>query len=52
MLPPDPAPDSTSPTAACAKCDSISVCLTEDGRLVCAACGAWLELEMTEVSPG
>jgi hypothetical protein len=46
---PDPLPESTDPTAACARCDSIAVYLAADG-LVCGKCGALLELEITEVS--
>lgn len=49
FVPPAPPPDSCDPTAACAKCASLAVYLMEDGRLVCAGCGAILELEMTEV---
>jgi DNA-directed RNA polymerase subunit RPC12/RpoP len=52
IVPPDPLPDSTDPTAECAKCASTSVYMTEDGTLVCGKCGAWLILEITEVAPG
>lgn len=48
--PPDPLPESAGPTVACAKCESTRVYVLEDGRLVCAACGALLELEITEVA--
>ena len=48
--PPDPLPESTDPTVACAKCESTRVYVLEDGRLVCDACGALLELEITEVA--
>ena len=48
--PPDPLPESTEPTVACAKCESTRVYVMEDGRLVCAACGTVLELEITEVA--
>lgn len=41
---PDPPPDSTGPTAACARCESVSVYLLEDGRLVCGNCGEVLTL--------
>ena len=47
--PPDPLPECTDPTVACAKCESTAVYAMEDGRLVCASCGSLLELEMTEV---
>ncbi len=50
--PPDPLPDATDPTAACAKCDSTAVYLTADGKLVCGACGSVLVLEFTEVQDG
>ena len=48
--PPDSLPDCTEPTVACAQCESTRVYVMEDGRLVCAACGALLELEITEVA--
>ena len=48
--PPDPLPESTEPTVACAKCESTRVYVMEDGRLVCAACGEVLELEIMEVA--
>ena len=49
--PPDPLPECTDPTVACAKCESTRVYVLEDGRLVCAACGLLLELELTEICP-
>ena len=49
--PPDPLPECTDPTVACAKCDSTRVYVLEDGRLACAACGLLLELELTEICP-
>lgn len=52
VIPPDPLPDSTDPTAECAKCASTAVYMAEDGTLVCGACGSLLELEITEVAPG
>ena len=52
VAPPDPLPEAADPTAACAKCDSTAVYQTGDGGLVCATCGALLELELTEVHPG
>lgn len=48
-VPPDPPPDSTDPTVACARCESTAVYALADGRLVCAQCGALLALEITEV---
>ncbi len=51
VTPPDPLPESTDPTASCAKCDSTEVYESEDGQLVCRACRALLELEMTAVQP-
>ena len=50
--PPDPLPEAADPTAACAKCDSIAVYMTDDGSLVCGKCGLLLKLELTEVAPG
>jgi len=52
IKPPDPPPDTTDPTAPCAKCHAPSVCMTEDGKLVCWKCGALLTLEMEEIHPG
>ena len=52
LVAPDPLPEAADPTAACAKCDSIAVYLTEDDRVVCGNCGVLLELEITEVAPG
>lgn len=52
VVPPDPLPEAADPTAACAKCDSIAVYMAEDNTLVCARCGALLNLEITEVAPG
>ncbi|MBZ5618503.1 MAG: hypothetical protein LAQ69_07240 [Acidobacteriia bacterium] len=52
VTPPDPLPEAGDPTAACAKCDSTAVYMTEDGSLVCEKCGALLVLELTEVCPG
>lgn len=45
-------PDSTDPTAGCVACLSTEVYLAEDDSVVCAACGAKLSLELTEVTPG
>lgn len=50
VKPPDPMPDSTEPTAGCAKCDSINVWMLDDNRLVCGDCASILELEITEVT--
>ncbi|MCW5978235.1 MAG: hypothetical protein KIT09_09170 [Bryobacteraceae bacterium] len=52
VAPPDPPPEASDPTAACAKCQSIAVYMTAEGSLVCGDCGALLALELTEVSPG
>lgn len=52
VTPPDPLPEAADPTAACAKCDSIAVYVTEDNTLVCAKCGIFLTLEITEIAPG
>jgi transcription elongation factor Elf1 len=51
LLAPDPPPEATDPTAECAACGSTSVCMAEDGRVVCAKCGAALEIEYTAVAP-
>ena len=50
--PPEELPDSTDPTAGCAACLSTEVYMTEDGSIVCAACGSRLTLELTGVTPG
>ena len=52
VVPPDPLPDATSPTAECARCASNAVYLTDDSRVVCANCGALLNLQLTEITPG
>jgi DNA-directed RNA polymerase subunit RPC12/RpoP len=52
VIPPDPLPDSTDPTAECAACHGTSVYMTEDGGVVCGKCGARLVLELTEIAPG
>lgn len=52
VVPPIPLPEAADPTAACARCDSTAVYLTDDNSLVCANCGILLELELTEVAPG
>ena len=49
--PPDPLPEASDPTVACAKCDSTAVYALPDGRLVCSKCGSLLELEITEIAP-
>jgi transcription initiation factor TFIIIB Brf1 subunit/transcription initiation factor TFIIB len=55
-MPPDPLPEAAGPrghpTTACAKCESTSVYMTEDGSVVCGKCGALLVIELTEVTPG
>jgi hypothetical protein len=51
-LAPDPPPDASDPTAACARCGSIAVYMTPDDALVCGACGTLLRLELTEIAPG
>ena len=52
VIPPDPLPDSTDPTAECAKCNSTAVYVMEDGGLVCGKCGAKLAMELTAIAPG
>jgi ribosomal protein S27E len=52
VIPPDPLPDASDPTAACARCDSTAVYMTADNTIVCANCGTLLRIEMTEVSGG
>jgi DNA-directed RNA polymerase subunit RPC12/RpoP len=46
---PDPLPDASDPTVACAKCYTTAVYLFADGELVCAKCGSVLALEIDEV---
>lgn len=50
LQPPDPPPDSSDPTVACAKCESIAVYVDSDQALVCTGCGAVLVLELTEIA--
>ena len=52
MVPPDPPPDATDPTAECAKCGSNAVYTTADGAVACGDCGSLLKLEYTEIAPG
>ena len=52
IIPPNPLPDSTDPTAECAKCNSTAVYMSEDGSVVCGQCGALLVLEITEIAAG
>ena len=52
VTPPDPLPDATDPTVACAKCDATTVYRTDKDALVCASCGSVLTVEFTEVAPG
>ena len=49
---PEELPDPSEPAVACAKCESVAVYQDEDGSLVCADCGAVLEMELTELAPG
>ena len=52
VVPPDPAPDATDPTAECVRCTSTAVYMMEEGGFVCGKCGAILALEITEIAPG
>ncbi|MGD0497852.1 MAG: hypothetical protein ABSC23_05390 [Bryobacteraceae bacterium] len=52
IAPPVPPPDASDPTAACARCDAPAVCMTQEGAVVCAACGALLTLEITAIHAG
>jgi hypothetical protein len=49
--PPDPLPDGSEPTVACANCESTAVYVTGDDTLVCADCGALLTLQLTQIAP-
>lgn len=51
VRPPDPLPDASDPTAACARCESTAVYQLDDGRAVCAACGSILQISYTEIAP-
>ena len=51
LAPPEPLPEASDPTAACARCESTSVWMTADGRVVCGSCGGLLRIELTEISP-
>lgn len=50
IAPPEEMPDPTEPAVACEKCESVAVYVDDDGVLVCADCGAVLELELTELA--
>jgi len=52
VAPPDPLPESTDPTVACARCGATEVYAADDHAAVCARCGAVLEIELTEINPG
>ncbi len=52
VIPPDPLPEASDPTAACARCDSTAVYMTGTNTIVCASCGTILGIEMTEVHGG
>lgn len=52
IVPPDPLPEASEPTVACARCESIEVYLTSENAAVCAHCGAVLALELTQIHPG
>ncbi|MFN7933285.1 MAG: hypothetical protein U0R19_08160 [Bryobacteraceae bacterium] len=52
MAVPEELPDPSEPAVACAKCESVAVYQDEDGSLVCADCGAVLQMELTELAPG
>ena len=52
VVPPDPLPEASDPTASCARCGAIDVYATEDGLFVCAKCGTLLTLELTDVAAG
>lgn len=52
VVPPDPLPEASDPTVACAACDATAVYRMPDETLVCARCSAVLTLELTEVAPG
>ena len=52
IVPPDPLPEASDPTVACARCEATEVYLTAEDAAVCARCGAVLEVELTEIHPG
>ncbi|MFY9724163.1 MAG: hypothetical protein WB579_18970 [Bryobacteraceae bacterium] len=52
IVPPDPLPEASDATVACARCESTEVYLTAENAAVCARCGAVLEVELTEIHPG
>ncbi len=51
IVPPDPLPDATDPTAECAACTATAVYMTEEGGAICGKCGTALEIEYTEIAP-
>jgi hypothetical protein len=52
VVAPDPMPEASDPTVACAKCEATAVYRTSEDKLVCAHCGAVLVLEFTKVAQG
>ncbi|MGD0772615.1 MAG: hypothetical protein ABSC05_07310 [Candidatus Solibacter sp.] len=50
VVPPNPPPDATDPTAECARCASNAIYMTDDGGVVCGHCGAVLKLQLTEIA--
>ena len=47
---PNPSPEASDPTVACARCHATTVFLTGDSELVCVQCGSLLTLEFTELA--
>jgi hypothetical protein len=50
LTPPDPAPDTSDPTAQCSECRSIAVHQLSDGRIACTRCGALLALSYEDIA--
>jgi DNA-directed RNA polymerase subunit RPC12/RpoP len=50
FAPPNPLPEASDPTVACARCDATTVYMKEDKSLVCGNCGSLLVMEFTEVA--
>ena len=48
---PEPAPESTDPSAACCECREVAVGSLDDGRAACWACGALLTVHLEDIAP-
>ncbi len=51
LEPPQPAPESTEPSAPCCECREVAVCTLADGRRACSECGALLAVHYEDIAP-